>query len=222
MTLEPALLFIFLHTLFTSIRIARGEDFAIYLLTGIILYHAFVRGTQNGMMCLRENISIISSLNIRREIFPVVATTTASFFLLVEVAVLFGLMPVFSFIPPWTVVFLPIILGLLILLILGVSYLLSIISVYVRDIQPFWGIFSTAIFFMSPVFWYIDSASGFAIEIQKFNPIGQLIELGHHLILYGEIPTLNEWLYTAALILGILFFGFAIFQKYQKGILESI
>ncbi len=221
-TVEPMLLFIFLHALFTSIRGLGGkEDFAIYLLTGIVLYHALARGTQRGMMSLKANIGIISSINIRREFFPVVSTTTSAFTLFIEIAILFVLMPVFSFIPAWTVVFLPIILVLLIVLILGLSYLLSVISVYVKDIMPFWGILTTALFFLSPVFWYLDDASGFAVEIQKVNPIGQIIELGHKVI-FGQIPPLGDWLYTTAFVFGIFIFGYTVFQRLQKRVLEVL
>lgn len=219
--LEPSLLFIFLYLLFTSIRISTREDFAIYLLTGIVLYHAFARGTQHGMMSLRENFPILSSLSIRREFFPVVTTTTSGLLLIIEIAVLFGLMPIFSYSPPLTVLLLPIVMGLLVLLMLGVTYFLSIVSVYVRDLQPLWGIFVTALFFITPIFWYLEDATGFAIEIQKINPVGQLVEIGHQLV-FGQIPPLNEWLYTSAIIFGILIVGYSIFQKSQLNIVEKM
>ena len=219
--IEPLLLFIFLYLLFTSIRISTKEDFAIYLLTGLVLYHAFARGTQHGMMSLRENFPILSSLNIRREFFPVVTTTTSGLLLIIEIAVLFGLMPVFSYVPPLTVLLLPIVMGLLVLLMLGVTYFLSIVSVYVRDLQPIWGIFVTALFFVTPIFWYLEDATGFAIEIQKINPVGQLVEIGHQLV-FGQIPPLNDWLYTSAIIVGILIVGYGIFQKFQMKIVEKM
>jgi len=218
---EPSIFFIFLYFLFTSINFTAKENFAIYLLTGIVLYHAFVRGTQVGMMSLRENYPIISSLNIRREFFPVAATTTSGLLLVVEIAVLFILMLFFSFVPETTVFLLVVVLVLLITLILGISYVLSIVSVYLRDIQPLWGVFTSALFFITPIFWYLEDAFGFALEIQKLNPVGQIVELGHKVVL-GQIPPLNDWLYTSAIIIGILVFGYGLFQKYQNRIVEEM
>lgn len=217
--IEPTIFFIFLYLVFSSIQISTKDDFAIYLLSGIVLYHSFVRGTQQGLTSLRENFPIISSLNIRREFFPVASTTTASLLLIVEVAVLFSLMPIFSFTPGITVFLLPIVLVLLVALILGVTYILSIVSVYFRDIQPLWGVFTSALFFVTPIFWYLEDAIGFAQALQKLNPIGQIVELGHKLV-FGEFPPLNDWLYTSAIVFGILFVGYAIFQKYQKDVVE--
>jgi len=149
--LEPMLYFIVLYVVFTSIR-DRGEDFAIYLITGIMLFHIFVRGTYGGLGSLTGNSGIIKSLNIRNEFFPVVAAVAVGILAFVDLGVFFGLMPIFQFIPSWTIILLPIPLALLFILILGLSYLLSITSVYVRDIQPLWAVFTHSLLFISPVF----------------------------------------------------------------------
>jgi len=219
--IEPMLLFVLLYIVFTGIRVSTKENFAIYLLIGIILYHAFVRGTQGGMISLRENGTILNSLNIKRELFPVTATTTSAILLIVEVAVFFGLMPFVGFIPTATILFLPIVLILLLFLILGISYLLSIVYAYARDIQPLWGVFMTAMFFLSPIFWYLDDASELILDIQRINPLGQLIEISHKIV-FGEIPPLEDWLYTSAIIFGILIVSFAVFQHFEKKILEKV
>ena len=132
--LEPTLTFVILNIVFTTIRENPGENFAIYLLSGILIYHVFIRGTNAGLSSLTTNKGILLSLKINREFFPVVATAATSLLLLIEVGVLFVLMPFFDFIPPWTIFLLPILFGLVILFVLGLSYILSIIHVYVPPI----------------------------------------------------------------------------------------
>ncbi len=219
--LEPLLLFGLLYIVFTGIRTSNREDFAIYLLIGIILHHAFARGTQGGMMSLRENFSILTSMNIKREIFPVTATVTVTLMLLVEVAVFLGFMPIVEFVPDATIVLLPLVLILLFFLILGVSYFLSILNVYTRDIQPLWGIIVMALFFVTPIFWYLDEASGIILEIHKINPLGHLVEITHKIV-FGELPPMEDWLYVSAMIFGIFFVGYAIFKGLEKNILEKM
>jgi len=220
--LEPTLTFIILYVVFTSIRITERENFGIYLLTGIFLYHIFVRGTLAGLTSLRGNRPILESINIKREFFPVVAASATCLLIFVEVAVFFALMPFFGFIPPWTVVFLPLVLGLLLLLILGCSYVLSIIHVYFPDIHPFWGIVTHALFFVSPIFWYLKDVNGILLEFQKINPIGQLIEIAHSLVLDGKIPSASEWAYSAIFIIVLFFVGYAIFQKFEGKVVETL
>ncbi len=219
--IEPLLTFVVLYVVFTSIR-ATKEDFAIYLITGVMLYHIFVRGTAGGMSSLTGNEGIIKSLTIRREFFPVVATAAISILALVDVGVFFGLMPVFQFVPSWTIVLLPLPLLLVLGLVLGLSYLLSIATVFVRDIQNIWGILVHTLIFISPIFWYLKDVSGIILEIHKINPLGQIIELTHKLVIDGQIPPLSEWLYTSVFVLGILFFGYFVFSKYEERIVEEL
>jgi len=221
MAFEPLLFWVFLYLVFTSINIGAREDFGIYLITGLVIYHNFVRGSQGGLMSLRENFGILSSMNVKREFFPVVATTTSSIVLMVELVVFFGIMGIFQFVPAWTIILLPIVLILLQILILGISYLLSITYAYFRDIQPLWGIFVTALMFVTPIFWYLEDAGGFALEIQKINPLGQLIELTHQIV-FGNVPSIQEWLYPSAMIFGILFAAFVIFKKFERHVVEKI
>ena len=220
--LEPLLVFILLYTVFTSIRISERENFAIYLLTGIILYHIFSRGTLNGLGSIRSNRGIIQSLTIRRELFPVVATLTLCILTVVEIGVFFGLMPFFNFIPSWTIVLFPLVLLLLFILVLGFSYFLSIISIYVRDIQIIWAIIIHALFFISPIFWYVEEVEGLLLIFHKINPLGQIIEIAHQIVVFGNIPPISEWLYASAFVLAILAIGYVTFQKFQGRIIEEI
>ena len=220
--LEPLLIFLLLYTVFTSIRIGTGEHFAIYLLSGILFYHLFSRGTVSGMHSLRSNAGILKTLKIKREIFPVSSTLTMAILTIVEVGVLLLLMPFFQFIPDYTLVFFPISIILLLLLILGFSYILSIVNVFIKDIQPIWAVLVQALLFVSPIFWHLKDSNELLLTIQSINPLGQLIEINHILVISREIPPLSDWLYTAGIIFGTLFFGFYLFQKFEKKVIAEL
>lgn len=221
--LEPLLMFILLFVVFTTIRVGVDENFGIYLLSGILLYHIFIQGTMLGMNSLISNKNIIQSLNIRREFFPVVTTASISIITIIEVFVFFSLMPVFQFAPPFTALMFPAVVLLLLILILGTSYLLSILAVYFRDVQRTWPIVAHALFFISPIFWYIDNvSSGILLNIHKINPIGQIIELGHNLVIFGNMPPLEDWFYATFLVLVVLAVGYGLFQKLENRLMEEL
>ena len=219
--LEPLFYFSILYMVFTGIQQTK-DDFSIYLLTGIMLYHIFARGTSGGLASLIMNSGSITSLKIQKEFFPIVATVAIGLLAFVDVGVFFGLMPVFEFIPSWTIVFLPLTLGLLLLLILGLSYILSIITVYVKDVQIMWTIFVYALLFVSPIFWYVDDANEILLAIHAVNPLGQLIELAHKVVVFGEIPPLIDWIYASGLVALVFIIGYGVFQKYEKFALEEM
>jgi len=219
--LEPLFTFIILYVVFTGIR-ERSDDFAIYLITGVMLFHIFTRGTSGGVNSLTSNHGIIKSLSINKEIFPIVATSATGLLAFITIGVFFGLMPVFSFIPGMTILFLPVILLLLLLLILGLSYILSIASAFARDVALIWGIVSHSLLFISPIFWKLDETDGILLMIQKINPLGQLIELGHFVVIDKQIPPINDWLYTSIFIICIFLIGFFVFKKYEDKVTEEL
>jgi len=218
---EPLLTFIVLYFVFTSIR-AQEIDFAIYLITGIVLYHIFVRGTSGGLGSLTSNSGIIMAFNIKREFFPVVSVAAIGILATVDLAVFFSLMPVFQFVPAWTLVLLPIPIILVLILVLGMSYLLSITTVFVRDMQHLWAIFTFTLLFMSPIFWSVKDVGGVLSVIHQINPLGQLIEIAHALIIYKEVPPLSDWLYTTVFVFAIFFVGYFVFQKFEHKVSEEL
>jgi len=213
--------FIVLWAVFSTIR-SRSDEFAIYLITGVMIYHIFTRGTSGGLVSLTSNAGILQSLKIKRDFFPIVATTSTGILAFVDIGVFFALMPIFNFVPTWTIILLPIPLILTLILVLGLSYFLSIINVFVRDIQTIWSILMHALLFVSPIFWKIDEVGGILLQIQKINPVGQLIELSHKIVIDGEVPPLSDWLYTTLFVLGIFVVGYVVFHKLQDKIMEDL
>lgn len=219
--LEPLLYFTVLYLVFTNIR-DREETFAISLLTGILFFHIFVRGTSGGLMSLVSNSGYIKSLKIKRDFFPIVPTVSIGILAFVDVGIFIALIQVFGFSPSWTIVLIPLPIILIFVLILGLSYLLSIANVFLRDIQVIWGIFSHSLLFLSPIFWRVADVEGFLLEIQKINPLGQIIEISKKLVIDGQVPPLNEWLYTTSFVVGILVFGIWVFHKFESRVAEEI
>ena len=220
--LEPLFYFVMLYVVFTSIREV-PEHFEIYLMSGIILFHVFARGTSGGLSSLTGNGGILKSLKFKKEFFPVVATVAIGLLAFVDVGVFLGLMPVFQFTPSLTLILLPLPLILLLILILGLSYFLSIVTIYVRDVQFFWSIFTHSLLFVSPIFWSLETVKKeILLQIHQLNPLGQLIEITHHLVIYGDIPPLSDWLYTTAFILAIFFTGYFVFHKFEDRITEIL
>ena len=218
--LEPIFIFAILYIVFTNLRAAR-EDYAIYLISGILLFNIFQKGTMGGLSSLQESGGLLKTLNINKEFFPVASTGTTLLFMIVQIGILFGLMGILQFHPSWTLILFPIPVVLLLLLILGLSYIFSIVFVYFEDIQPFWGVFVYGLLFVTPIFWYVDEGTGILSEFQKINPLGQIIEIFHKII-FGHLPSWSDWTVCSALVFGILFVGFAVFQKFQNGIIEEL
>jgi len=188
-----------------------------------MLYHIFSRGTTGGLSSLVGNVGILKSLNIKRELFPITSTVAIAILGLVDVGVFFGLMPFFQFIPSITIVLLPLVFILLLILILGISYLFSIINVYARDVQHLWTVIVHALIFVTPIFWYVDEVKApILLQLHSINPLGQIIELAHKIVIFDQVPPLEDWLYTTLYVSVIFIIGFFVFRTYEKRITEEL
>jgi len=219
--IEPLAYFVVLYLVFSTIR-ESGTDFAIYLITGVLFYHIFSRGTSGGLVSLIMNRGILQSVNIRRAFFPIVATVAIGILAFVDLGVFFAVMPIFQFVPSWTIVLLPIPLILVLVLVLGISFLLSVVSVYIRDIPNIWAILIHTLLFVSPIFWRIEEADGILLQIHKINPLGQLIDISHKLVIDGQIPPLYDWVYTTLFIFAIFALGYFVFHRLQDRVVEDL
>lgn len=220
--LEPFFYFIVLYLVFTAIREVPKENFAVYLITGVMFFHLFVKGTTMSITILGRN-PVLTSLNIKKEFFPVLSTSVTFWLTLVELMIVFVLMIIVGFVPPWTIIYTPLLIILFLSLILGISYFISILFVFIRDVNPIWNVLSHSLIFISPIFWYVDEVKGTILfEIQKINPLGQIIELAHKLLVFGEIPTNDEWISTTIFVAGILFLGFLFFKLFENKVMEKI
>jgi len=210
-----------LYVVFSTIR-QREPDYAIYLLSGVLLFHIFQKGTSSGISSLTKNSSILQSLNINKEIFPATSTVATGLLSFIHVIVFLALLPVFQFVPNWTILLMPIPIFLLLILVMGMNYILSILSVYLGDMKRIWSVLVHSLLFISPIFWRVDEVDGVLLTIHKINPLGQLIEISHSLVVGREIPPLYDWIYATVFIFGIFLIGFIIFHKFEKNVIERI
>ena len=211
---------IILYAVFSQIRDS-SNDYAIYLITGVTFYSIFTKGTMAGLSSIVQNASILKSINVRKDLFPVITTTASGLLLFVNIGIFFGLMPIFNFTPSWTLLFLPVLIVMLLLLILGISYFLSVLYVYVRDIQPIWSVINYGLMFLTPIFWKLNEVDGFLLYFHSINPLSQIIELGH-LVVFHQIPSLDQWAYAFLLVMIVLVSGYAVFYKLESRIVEQL
>ena len=59
-------------------------------------------------------------------------------------------------------------------------------------------------------------------NVLQLSPIVQIVEMVHHVTLYGTLPSLNYVLYSVGSVFGVLGIGYLIFRKYQARIVEEL
>ncbi len=220
--IEPLFMLVILYAIFTHVFKTDVENYQLYLLLGIIIWSFFSRATTTGINSLLGRTGIITQIYFPREILPISSCVTALLILGIEFGVFAAFLVVFQFVPPATAIILPGIIGLLFALTLGISLMLSVLNIRFRDIQSMWGIVTYAGFFVTPIIYRIDV---FPEEVQRIlliSPVAQLMEMAHQAVLFNELPSIENAVYTVLVTFGILAAGYMVFRHYQFRAIEEI
>lgn len=220
--LEPLLLLTVLYLVFTNLFKSQIEHFPLYILLGIILWNMFSRGTNIGLNGILARAGILTQVYLPREI-PSISSAITSFLMLCFELIVFGIfMVIFQFTPPYTIIFLPLVLLLEFILVLGLSLPLSVLNVRYRDTQFIWAVILQVGFFLTPIFYKLDILPEYAQKMLYFSPMVQIVNMAHDLTLYNKIPSIE--VIQVAIIMTLLTFGlsYVIFRKMEVRIMEEL
>lgn len=200
---------------------AGGEEsraqFAILLFAGLIVHGLFAEVANRAPTLVLGNVNFVKRVVFPLEVLPVVTAGAALFHAAVSLLVLLGAVFVANGSVPWTAVLFPLVLLPLLMLTLGVAWVLASLGVYMRDVGQVVGLLTTVLLFLSPVFFPITAVPEFFRPWMKLNPLTFVIEQSRAVLIFGEIPALQDWLMYSAVAGVIAWAGYAWFQKTRKG-----
>ena len=188
--LHPLFIFAILNVLFTQWMGSRVEHYAAYLLVGIVQWNFFSTATSAGLTCLRRKAPLIAHHDFPRLFVVLSAVFSVLLSHLLEWVVLFGALLLMGIPPTAFWLLLPAVLVLEVALATGISCLLSIAAVHVRDLDRVWGIALYGLFFMTPVFYTADVIGGAGRRLVALNPMSAVIAATRDLVLGGRLPSL--------------------------------
>ena len=167
------------------------------------------------MSSVVANFSLINKVYIPKYIFPL------SKCLFVGINFLLTLIPLYVVIIAtgtglnWWHLLLPFSFICLFLFTVGMGFILSTISVFLRDMFYIYGIIITIWTYLTPIMYDISIINPTLQFIMKFNPLYQFINFARSIILYGNCPTLGQFAGCAVSALIVFFLGIFIFKKKQ-------
>lgn len=197
-------------------------EFALVLFTGLLVFSFFAECFNRAPKLILSNTNYVKKVVFPLEVLPVTTLGSALFHLGVGLIVwllfhlfLFGL-------PPLTALLFPLILVPLIALTLGVCWFLAGLGVYFQDISQVVSVLTTALLFLSPIFFPVESLPDAYQPIMQLNPLTPAVEMSRDVLIWGQVPCWPAWgLYTVVSAI-IAALGFAWFQKTRKGFADVL
>ena len=192
-------------------------EFALVLFAGLMIYNLFAECINRSPGLVLSNVNYVKKVVFPLEILSVVTIGSATFHFLISLFVWLIFYLIFLGIPQTTLILLPLLIIPFCLLMLGLSWFLASLGVFLRDINQFVGIMTTALMFLSPIFYPIDALPQEYQTLLQINPLTFVIEQARSAMIWGNAinwPALVLYLLCATLVAWL---GFAWFQKTRNG-----
>lgn len=220
--IHPLFIFLILHTLFVHAMAPHIPQYASRLLIGIVQWNFFSTGTSAGLTSLRRKSGIISSHAFPRLL--VVLSSVAAVLLshLLEWGVLLVGLTAAGSRPSLGWLTLPALVAAELALVAGVSCLLAVWAVRLRDLERAWSLLLYGLFFMTPVFYTAEALGGAAPRLTALNPLAWIIEGTRASLLDGAYRPSGP---AAVLAVGLVLFcaaAGAYFVRGSRGIAERL
>ncbi len=197
-------------------------EFALILFVGLIVHGLFAECIIRAPSLITGNVNYIKKVVFPLEILPWVAFGAALFHTSISLAVLVVARLVLHQDLPWTAILFPIVMVPLVLGTLGVSWFLSALGVYIRDIGQIVTMISTILLFMSPVFYPISALPERFQTLVHINPLAFIIEESRNTLIFGKLPDFTHWFALTVVSAVIAWLGFVWFQKTRKGFADVL
>lgn len=189
-------------------------DYALLMFVGIIVHSFISELFSKSPTTIITNANYVTKIVFPLEVLTIVNVLSAIFHLAVNILVLVIAISFSNLAISWTIIFTPLTLLPLIIMALGIGWTLNSLGVYLRDIGQSIPIFTTALLFLSPVFYPVTSLPEKYRDLLNINPLTFIIEQTRIVCLHGELPdfyTLGQFLLGSIIFAWIsyLFFSYA-------------
>lgn len=216
--INPLLMMSVMALVFSTLFKADLKIFAVFLFTGMIPWTFFSSVvTQSGASFI-NNEGLIKKIYLPKAIFPL----SIAFALLVDSALsflaLFAIILAIGGSLSWAVLFIPVAFLLLFFFALGVSLIMSIATVFFRDLQHVILIAMQGLFFLTPILYKHDALTGKVGWLVGLNPVVPFIELFRAPLYLAALPSTPVILQAAATSFTAMAIGLFVFLRQEKKI----
>jgi len=212
---NPLLNMVVLTIIFSTLFNRSIENFPVYILSGRLLFGFFLSSTNTSMRSIISSADIIRKVYIPKYIITVSKIISNFIFFAISLIDLVIIMMVTKAHITLNIIYAPIYLLLLFIFTCGISLILATITVFFRDIEHLYGVFTTALMYASAIFYPAEIIPDRYQFILTLNPIYYFIKGFRNAVYYGIPLKLNNFLVCFGLATISMIVGILVFEKNQ-------
>ena len=220
--INPLLSVLVYAIVFPYIMRIKVENYLIYLITGIIPWTFFTSSINMGLISVLSSADIIKKVYFPRIILPISTVTSClvNFLISCLIIVLFCLGSGLGI--SFQILWLPLIALIQYIMLLGFTFILSAIEMYMRDIEHIVNFILSMAFYVTPILYTPDIFPENLAWVLKVNPMAYLVNAYRSIFFYQKMPDLIGLGVVSIFSIFLFMIGYLIFEKLQKGFAEEV
>ncbi|MCD7862430.1 MAG: ABC transporter permease [Lachnospiraceae bacterium] len=223
MLLNPLLQLCVYTIVFSTILRTGIEKFYLFLFVALVPWIFFSTCLSGGTTVILGQQDMVKKIYFPREVLPIAYTTSQFVNMLLSFIVIFVVV-FFSgiTIELTALLYLPVIMLIEYVLSLGITLLVSGLTVYLRDMQQILSILSMAWMYMTPVVYSVEMIPKEYVRFFYLNPMTPVIIAYRDILYYGRAPKMGTLANAVILGIAILIIGEITFSRLQRGFAEEL
>lgn len=210
------------------------RHYPVFLLCGMLPWSFCSDSVMQATDSIVGNAQLIKKVYFPRTVLPISTVLSNLVHFLVALPIFFALALILRAPLTWWALLMPITLLIQIAFVLGLAFFLATLNVFYRDTRHLLGVIMHAWFFLTPVFYPIDTVPQQAtipllgiefnaqLWLRRLNPMASIIASYRDLLYRGAPTGLDFWLRTAVTALIVLVVGYMVFLRYTSRFGEDI
>lgn len=213
-----------IYTMVFSVIMRSGiEDYYIFLFVALVPWIFFSTSLTGGAGCILAQQDMVKKIYFPREVLPIAHVTSQFINMLLSFIVIFAVLIVTGYsINIKAILCLPVIMLVEYVLALGITMVVSAVTVYLRDVEYILGILTMAWQFLTPVMYSVDMVPEQVRGIFFLNPMTPIIIAYRNILYDGTVPQFSTLLSASLVGIVVLIVGWALFHRLQKRFVEEL
>lgn len=232
--LAPLLMMLTFSFVFTLLMPVGIAQFPVFLIVALLPWNYCSEAVTTGTSSVLQNANLIKKVFFPREILPLVSVISSLINYILSLPMMFLVMAVTQLLLlgelnfAWTFLYLPVIIFIQTLFLLGLVFFISALAVFFRDVVHLVGVLILFWFFLTPVFYSLSTMSMPMLSrlVRWLNPMASIVEF-YREVLYGSavpvgmiptpgIPAADSLLRVLVTSLVVLALGYWFFRRESK------
>jgi ABC-2 type transport system permease protein len=199
------------------------ENYYMHLFVALVPWIFFSSALTTGSRAILGQANLVKKIYFPREVMPISYATSSFINMLLSFIIIFVVIiisPMKLHLIP--VLFLPLVMVIQYILVVGVTLITSSLTVYLRDLEHIMGVLNMAWMYISPVVYPISYIPEKYQQIYLVNPMAPIIVAYRDILYYGTAPSAEIILVSLAESVIVLVLGLLIFSKLKKHFAEEL